>query len=127
MKKIILSAGLLAMSLFAQMTPQQYYEAEMKAQEITLEGKQAQLECAQRECLLSEIYSIDGDYQLKVINLYKEYETTPSKIVVYYTNNEKEIKEYLSNNESLQSTMEENLENFEMISHKIQTLVEAQQ
>jgi hypothetical protein len=126
MKKTILLAGLLVVSLFAEMTPERYYELEMKAQDVTLEGKQVQLACAQRECSVSDIYVIDGEYQAKVFEVYKEYGTTPSKIAVYYTHNEKEIKQYLLKNESLQNQMYNNLQTFEMISSDIQNLLEAQ-
>ena len=45
---------------------------------------------------------------------------------MYYTHNEKELKQYLLENETLQNQMEENLQTFEMISDEIQSLLEAQ-
>jgi len=127
MKKIVLLIGLLGMSLFAEMTPEKYYELELKAQEITFEGKEMQLSCAQRKCLLSEIYNIDGEYQSKVSNLYTQYGTTPSKIIVYYTHNEKKINQYLSENIALQNKLDENLEKFEAKSQQIENQIEENQ
>ncbi|RLB75752.1 MAG: hypothetical protein DRH06_07335 [Deltaproteobacteria bacterium] len=126
MIKILFLAGLLSISTYANMTSELYFELELKAQEMTIQGQNERLQCMQNSCPMSAQYKIDGDYQTKIFQVYQEQGTTPSKVAAYYTHNYKKIDTYLKENESLKNKMDELSQTFEEISQQIRTLVEAQ-
>lgn len=117
---------LLGASLLAQITPAVYFEIEIKAQQMTIEGQEKRLACMQAGCSMQEQYNIDGEYQTKIFNMYSQYGTSPSKMAAYYTHHDKEVDAFLENDEALQFQMDQLNETFEMISEEIRALVEAQ-
>jgi hypothetical protein len=126
MIKIFLLVGLLFAGAYAHMTPEKYFELELKAQEMTIQGQQERLKCMQNSCPISQQYKIDGDFQAKIFQIYQEQATTPSKIAAYYTYNSKEIDSYLQKNELLKNKLNNLGQTYEEISQKIRTLVETQ-
>ena len=108
------------------MTSELYFELEIKAQEMTIEGQKKRLECMQNSCPMSAQYKIDGDYQTKISQIYEEQGTTPSKVAAYYTHHYKDIDKYLEENNTIQTKLEELTQTYEEISQEIRALVEAQ-
>jgi len=127
MIKILLLIGLLSATIYADITPKIYFELEIKAQELTIEGQKKRLVCMQNSCPMSEQYQIDGDYQTKIFDIYEKEGTTPSKIAAYYTHNYKAIDAYLENDEILKSQLNELTQTYEETSQEIRAQVEAQQ
>ena len=110
------------------MSVEEYYQLELKAQKITLEGKKEKLSCLQKKrCSNSKLYAIDEKYLIKVSDLYYKHKTTPAKIVLYYTQNEDKLKEYLLKQQEIKNILDDNLEKFEELSQNIKTRKEQTQ
>jgi hypothetical protein len=110
---------------FAGIDPQTYFEIEVKARQMTLAGMDKRLACMKNGCPLAEQYAIDEEYRQKILNMYEEYGTTPSRLSAWYTHHAEETKNYLLTHPRLQLQFDDLDYSFETLSDAINTLLEA--
>jgi len=101
-----------------------YYELDIKAMELTLEGSKERLKCLKANCPLTEQYAIDDKVQKSISELYMEAGTTPSKHIGYYMQHSVEAKAYYDNNETLQERYKTLQEDIEDINSQLKTIME---
>ena len=101
-----------------------YYELDIKAMEMTLEGSKERLTCLKNNCSLNEQYAIDDRVQESINQLYMNYGTTPSKHIGFYTQNSTKARKFYENNETLKEiyfTLQDKIEN---INSQLKTIME---
>lgn len=111
----------------AEMNPQAYYELEIQARELTLEGLKKRLACIRSNCELPAQYAIDEEYQQKIMTLHEKAGTTPSRLAAWYTNHAAETENYRLVNPQLQMQLDTLSGSFEEHSDEIKKLMEIQQ
>lgn len=124
--KIVLLALMGTSSLLA-LDVETYYDLDIKAMEMTLEGSKERLACLQASCPLKEQYAIDDRVQEKIETLYGNAGTTPSKHIGFYTQNVQEAQTYYDNNPTLQETYRTLTDEIEAINSQLKTIMEANQ
>lgn len=129
MKHVLILLFLLtpAAVVAAAIDPETYYEIEVRARELNIEGMEARLLCMQNGCDLQSQYAIDEEYQKRNILLHEEYDITPSQLAGWYTQNMEETEKYLLTSPNLQLQLEHLSFSYENLSDAITTLQEAQQ
>ncbi|MDH3393797.1 MAG: hypothetical protein OEL66_07295 [Desulfobulbaceae bacterium] len=130
MKNIFIIFCCLLMSIevaAAEQSPQTYYEIEIKARELTLEGMEKRLECMLAGCSVSEQLAIDERYQEKIMAMHEEYSTTSSQLAAWYTHHALETENYFLTSPQLQMRLDELETSFETLSDKINILLEVRQ
>ncbi len=105
----------------------EYYDLDIKAMEMTLEGSKERLSCMQNACPLEEQYAIDDRVQKQIETLYANAGTTPSKHIGFYTRNVKEAKAYYDNNPTLQERYQTLIDEIEAINSQLKVIMEATQ
>jgi hypothetical protein len=103
-----------------------YYNLDIQAMQMTLEGSKERLACLQRSCPLSEQYRIDDAVQQKIVELFASEGTTPSKHMGFYMQHSKEVKAYLENSSELQETYQSLQDSIESVNAELKTIMEAQ-
>jgi hypothetical protein len=129
MKKILMTimAVLLTTAAHAELSPATYFEIEIKARELTITGMRERLTCMQDlSCPDSQAAEIDEASQTTISNMYQGYNTTPSRIATYYTQNSQAVDDYFRYNIELQVTMNQLTATFESVSDEIKPLLEEQ-
>ena len=111
----------------AEMNPQAYYELEIQARELTLEGMQKRLTCMRSDCQAPAQYAIDEEYQQKIMTLHEKNGTTPSRLAAWYTHHAVEAENYRLTNPQLQMRFDALSDSYEKISDEIKKLMETQQ
>ena len=108
------------------MAPHTYFEIEIRARQLTLDGMEARLLCMQNDCPESELHTLDQDNFNKVLAMHEEYGTTPSRLSGWYSNHMQETEGYLLNNPQIMIRLDELETSFEALSDAIKTLAEVQ-
>jgi len=101
-----------------------YYKLDIKAMKMTLDGSKERLACLKKHCPLSEQYAIDDRVQQEILELYKSFNTTPSKHIGFYSQNIKDAKAYYDKNETLQEQYSQLTEEIEEVNSEIKALME---
>lgn len=101
-----------------------YYDLDIKAMQMSLEGSKERLACIQASCPLGEQYAIDDKVQEEIEILYENAGTTPSKHIGFYTQNAKEAQAYYDNDPTLQETYRTLTDEIEAINSQLKTLME---
>jgi len=125
MRQIIIMVLGLSAIVLADMTPQKYWELEIKIRALTIDGMQKRVECLEESnCSLDREMVIFDKSQEKIVQIFKEFDTTPSKELVYENRNKKLIEEYFENNQSIQEEIDSLKEKFENYSNQLSTIME---
>ena len=127
MKTTIITAIyiLLAAPFALAMDPATYFEIEVAARQITIDGMQARLACMQdSDCPSSRAASIDEETQTRVVNRHLESDISPSRLAAYYSQNTKAINDYLAHDLNLQITLNQLTATFDSLSDEINALLE---
>jgi hypothetical protein len=122
--KIGLLVSIASLSLLMGLDIPTYYQLDIKAMEMTLEGSKERLSCLRNDCSLSEQYAIDDRVQQSINDLYLSFETTPSKHIGYYTQNSVDARAYYDNNETLQEIYRTLQDKIEDVNSQIKTIME---
>ena len=101
-----------------------YYDLDIKAMQMTLEGSKERLSCMKNACPQNELYAIDDRVQEKISLLYAKAGTTPSKHIGFYTRNVKEAKAYYANNEILQNKYASLTDAIEAVNSQLKVMME---
>jgi hypothetical protein len=122
--KIGLLVSIASLSLLVGLDIPTYYQLDIKAMEMTLEGSKERLSCLKNDCPLTEQYAIDDKVQQSVSDLYLNFGTTPSKHIGYYTQNSVDARAYYDNNETLQEIYRTLQDKIEDVNSQIKTIME---
>ena len=129
MKKTLLTIAavlLTTTTASAELTPATYFEIEVKARELMISGMEERLACMQNpDCPDNQAAEIDESAQSAILNMHMEYDTTPSLVAGYYTNNSQAVDDYFRYNIDLQVTLNQLTDSYESISDAITPLLEA--
>jgi len=112
---------------FGELTPQKYWDLEIKIRTLTVEGMQKRLDCLNEDCNLDKQMFISNEYEKKIANLFRDYNTTPSKELIYENRNRKALQKYLQENENVLNRIENIKEQFENYSNQITAVMENKQ
>ena len=104
-----------------------YYKLDIQAMQMTLDGAKERLHCLEDQCPLNEQYAIDDRVQQKIVTLYTEAGTTPSKHSGYYTQHSQTLKSYYDNNSALSETYLTLQDEIEAVNSQLKTLMEQDQ
>jgi hypothetical protein len=124
--KALLASTISTVSLLALDIPT-YYNLDLQAMQLTLDGSKERLACLQANCSKEAQYAIDDKIQKKIYNLYAYEGTTPSKHIGFYTQHQKEAQDYFDNNISLQAQYSAIEAEIETINDALKALMEAAQ
>jgi len=124
--KVLFVSTISMVSLLALDVPT-YYNLDLQAMQLTLDGSKERLACLQSNCSKEAQYAIDDKVQKKIFNLYASEGTTPSKHIGFYTQHQKEAQDYFDNNISLQSQYSTIEAEIETVNDALKTLMEAAQ
>lgn len=122
--KIGLLVSIASLSLLVGLDIPTYYQLDIKAMEMTLEGSKERLSCLKNDCPLIKQYAIDDRVQQGINDLYLSFETTPSKHIGYYTQNSVDARAYYDNNETLQEIYRTLQDKIEDVNSQIKTIME---
>jgi len=126
MKKILLIILGVSTLALADLIPKTYWELEIAIRTLTIEGMQQRVKCLhQEECSLDKQMKLSSKYQEKIYKVFQDYNTTPSKELVYENKNRKIIEQYLQENEDISKKVDELKAQFENYSNQITEIMEA--